>query len=243
MSDGIYTALSGAVAQQRALDTVANNVANVATPGFRGDALAFREFVSTAQAADPTLPNGLRYVAVDASRTSSIDGPLMQTGNPLDLALQGDGMLAVETPNGVRYTRAASLVMDGDGRVMTHAGHPVLTSSGPLEVQPNTQTLNFAPDGTVNVDGNAVGQLRIERFPPDGLVKEGLTLFAPAPGATGEPATEVSVAQGFLEGANVSPIGGMNELVVANRSYDAFQKVIQAFRHIDERTARDVASR
>lgn len=242
MSDGIYSALSGAVAQQRALDTVANNVANVATPGFRADQLAFREAVATARPASPDVPSGLRYVSVAVSRTSVTDGPLVETGNVLDLALQGDGMLAVSTPEGVRYTRATSLQMDADGRVTTRVGHPVLTTEGPLVLPTDRGAPQVGPDGTVTIEGQPVGQLRLERFPPDGLVKEGLTLFAPRRGAAGAPATELTVAQGYLEGANVSPIAGMNELITATRSFEAFQRIIQAFRQIDERTARDVAS-
>lgn len=242
MSDGIYAALSGAVAQQRALDTVANNVANVGTPGFRADQLAFREALSEARPGSDAVPNGLRYVTVATSRTTPTDGPLSQTGNPLDLALQGDGFFAVSTREGVRYTRAGALQVRGDGAVVTRAGHPVLTTSGPLVIPRDAGAVTVGQDGRVTMGDLDLGRLRVERFPPNGLVKQGLTLFAPEPGVTGSPADDVSVSQGFLEGANVNAVSGMNELISASRSFDAFQRVIQGFRQMDERTARDVGA-
>lgn len=242
MSDGIYAALSGAIAQQRALDVVANNIANVNTPGYRADSVAFREAVSREQGA---APDGLRYVSVGRMRTDTTSGPLTDTGNPLDIALQGEGMLAVRTPNGVRYTRAGSLVMDAEGHVRTRAGHAVLTwSSEQPELVVPAQTASLAIDaqGNVSADGQPIARLRIEEFADGTLAKEGLTLFVPQSGARGAEAQQTSVYQGQLEGANVSPIAGMNDLISANRAFEAFQRVIQAFRQIDERAARDVAS-
>lgn len=259
MSDGIYSALSGAVAQQKALDVVANNVANVGTVGYRGDRLAFREALSRSQGAP--VDSGLRFVAIRSLETNPENGPLEDTGNPLDLALQGDGLAAVETPAGVRYTRALSLVMDADGFVRTRQGHKVLLNNrdapylqvpvnapptnpvtgNPIE-QALSATLQVQADGSVWMAGQPLGTLRIERFAEGGLVKEGLTLYAPERGTEGEPAAETQVIQGFLERANFSPIGGMNELISASRAFDAFQRVIRAFRDIDQRTARDVGS-
>jgi flagellar basal body rod protein FlgG len=247
MSDGIYSALSGAVAQQRALDVVANNVANAGTVGFRADALAFREAVSR----EPGGPNpdGLRYVAIAQQTTDATDGPLIQTDAPLDVALQGEGLLAVQTDDGVRYTRAGSLRLDPEGVLRTAGGHPVLAAEPPdpdspaLRLPADGRELRVGVDGTVSVDGQDVGRLRVERFPEGGLEKQGLTLYAPRGGARGEPAPETQVLQGYLEGANVSPVAGMNELITASRSFEAFQRVIQAFRRIDERAARDVGSK
>ncbi|MGF1465938.1 MAG: flagellar basal-body rod protein FlgF [Sandaracinaceae bacterium] len=250
MSDGIYSALSGAVAQQRALDTVANNVANAGTTGFRADRLAFREMVSR-ERGGPN-PDGLRYVAISQLRTDRRDGPLVQTGNPLDLALSGDGMFAVETDDGVRYTRAGTFLLDTEGVLRTHGGHAVLGQApppspeaprpepAPMVVGQPAGSLQVGSDGTVRVDGQEVGRLRLVAFGPDDLEKEGLTLFRPRPNVEGAPADEVQVLQGYLEGANVRPVEGMNELIEASRAFEAFQRVIQAFRQIAERTAREV---
>ncbi|HJL19604.1 MAG TPA: flagellar basal-body rod protein FlgF [Sandaracinaceae bacterium LLY-WYZ-13_1] len=246
MSDGIYSALSGAVAQQRALDVVANNVANVGTVGYRGDRLAFREAVSRVEGGPN--PDGLRYVSISQMATDDTSGPLTQTGNPLDVALQGDGLFAVRTDDGVRYTRAGSFRMDPEGVLRTPGGHPLLAAdpSDPenpeIRVPRDAGPVQIGADGTVSVGDEPLARIRIERFDDGALQKEGLTLFVPRGDARGEPATETQVLQGHLEGANVSPIAGMNELITASRSFEAFQRVIQAFRQIDQRAARDVGA-
>ncbi|RZO46481.1 MAG: flagellar hook basal-body protein [Sandaracinaceae bacterium] len=244
MSDGIYSALSGAIAQQRSLDVTANNVANVGTVGYRADALAFREAVSREQGG-PT-PDSLRYVTISQLSTDERDGPLNQTGNPLDVALQGEGLLAVETDEGVRYTRAGSFRMDAEGVLRTPSGHALLAaepsdpSQPELRVPPTAASIQIGVDGTLMADGEPVGRMRIERFASGGLEKQGVTLYAPTGRGAGQPAADTQVLQGYLEGANVSPIEGMNELITANRSFEAFQRVIQAFRQIDEKAAREV---
>ncbi|MGE0791183.1 MAG: flagellar basal-body rod protein FlgF [Sandaracinaceae bacterium] len=240
MSDGIYSALSGAVAQQRSLDVVANNVANVGTVGYRADTLAFREALSQQQG---QLPDGLRYVTVEEVSTDSSAGPLTQTGNRLDVALNGDGMLAVSTPDGTRYTRAGSLRMDAQGVLRTPSGHGVLDANANqrgalVTIPPNATEIAIATDGTVTADGADVGRLRVDRFADGALQKEGLTLFRAT--GNGTPAAETEVLQGYVEGANVSPVSGMNELIGASRAFDAFQRVIQAFKQIDEHAAREL---
>jgi len=243
MSDGIYSALSGAIAQQRALDVVANNVANAGTVGYRGDTVAFREAVSR-ETAGPN-PDGLRYVSVAQQSTDQSDGPLIQTGNPLDLALQGDGLFALQTDNGVRYTRAGSFRMDPEGVIRSSGGHVLMDAGAPdpsqaeIRIPPEATEILVGTDGTVTADGQEVGRIRIESFDQRSLTKEGLTMYAAR--GQGEPA-EAQVSQGYLEGANVSPVGGMNQLISTSRAFEAFQRVIQAFRQIDERAARDVGS-
>lgn len=242
MSDGIWSALSGAVAQQRSLEVVANNVANVNTVGFRADRVVFREVLSQV-APDGPAPSSLRFVAVDETVADRTSGALQDTGHALHLALEGDGYFAVRTPAGERYTRAGALVTDDAGDVRTPDGHQLLVDdpSGPrpLQVPRGYRELSVSERGEVVVDGTNLGRLRIVRFaePPD---KEGLTLFT---GRAPRAADEVRVRQGFLESANVNAVAGMNELITVSRSFEAFQKVIDGFRALDERTARDVGMR
>jgi len=121
MSDGIYAALSGAIASERSLDVVANNVANVGTTGFRGERLAFHEVVSQ-QAQGPT-PTTLRYAEIEESRVDLSEGPLRETGNPLDLAISGDAFFAVHTQDGQdRFTRDGSFVIGPGGALTTRTG-------------------------------------------------------------------------------------------------------------------------
>ncbi len=248
MSDGIYSALSGALAQQRALDTAANNVANANTTGFRANRLMFGEVLARASA-NPA-PDVLRYTEVTESRTITDPGFIKQTGNTFDLALQGDGFFVIQTPAGERYTRAGSFVADENGELRTPEGLPVVADGGAFSIPNNASEIVIDPTGSVQVttpgnggQADTIGKLKIVRFAdPSVLMKEGATLFA----STGQPAIadeETTVLQGFLEGANVNAVAGMNELINVSRSFEAFQKVIQTFRQLDEQTAREVGRR
>lgn len=241
MGDGIWSALSGAVAQQRSLDIVANNVANANTTGFRADRAVFEERLAQA-GVDGPAPEVLRFVDVTEIATDQTAGALQQTGGALDLALEGDGWFAVQTPNGERYTRAGSFVTNADGLLTTHNGYPVLNQHEGTDPPPTIQIprdahdIRVTPDGQIYADENRVGQLRVVRFdqPPE---KEGLTLYT---GQGAEP-SDAAVRQGFLEMANVNAVAGMNELITVTRSFEAFQKLIETFQALDQRTARDVA--
>lgn len=246
MSDGIYAALSGAVASERALDVVANNVANVGTDGFRGERLAFRETMARAQGTGPTT---LRYTEIEETRVDLGEGPLRETGNPLDLAISGgDAFFSVQTPEGERYTRAGSFVVSTSGVLSTREGYPVLSAGNPGEPRPpivvpsGTTTISVASDGTLSTGEQTLGRVGLVRFERGSdLVPAGGALYAPRAGVTPTASTDATFVQGFLEGANVGPIGGMNELITASRTFESFQRVIQTFRTLDERTARDLA--
>ncbi len=243
MSDGIYAALSGAVAQERALDVVANNVANVGTTGFRGDRLAFRQ--ALAQTSAGPAPTSLRFVEVDRSEIDMREGPIRQTGNPLDLALSGSGFFVVRTEAGERLTRDGSFVVGSDGVLRTQRGAAVMgegDTGAPSEivVPPGTTSLSVGADGTLSAGDTIVGRVRVVDAAPGALRHEGHSLFVVAPGARTEAAEGAVVLSGCLEGANVGAVEGMNELITANRAFDAFQRVIAAFRDIDNRTARDL---
>lgn len=244
MSDGIWAALSGAVAQQRSLDITANNVANANTAGFRADRLVFEQALSQA-GTDGPAPDAVRFVQTAEMATDHRPGALQQTGNPLDLALEGDGWFSVQTPNGERFTRAGAFVTNADGLIVTADGHPVLgvqQGDGPpptLQVPPATREIRVADDGTVFADEQQIGRLRITRFDEQPR-KEGLTLYVGGQG--GRPA-DAAVRQGYLEMANVNAVAGMNELITVTRSFEAFQKVIDTFQALDERTARDLGAR
>ncbi len=247
MSDGIYAALSGAIASERSLDVVANNVANVGTDGFRGERLAFRETMARAQGGG-TQPTTLRYTEIEESRLDMTQGPLRETGNPLDLAIGGDAFFAVQTPQGERYTRAGSFVVGADGGVTTHEGFPVL-ADGPrdrprpqLVVPQGTSSLSVASDGTLSTEGTVLGRIGMVHFQhPAEVISAGGAYYSARQGVDPTRVTDGTVVQGFIEGANVGPISGMNELITASRTFEAFQRVIHTFQTLDERTARDLA--
>ena len=238
MSNGIYSALAGAIAQERTLEVVANNLANVNTTGFKGDTVAFSEMTQKQNGAQP---GAMRFVSLDRIQVDGSAGGVQQTGNPLDLALEGDAYFAVQGPGGERYTRAGSFTTDGEGTIRTHGGYEVLGESGTLSIPQGTKTVKVGSDGTVHADGQEIGKLKLVSFAnTQGLVREGLTMFsASSGGAPPEPA-QVGVAQGYLENSNVNPVMGMTELITVNRTFEALQKVIDTYKQLDERTARDL---
>jgi flagellar basal-body rod protein FlgF len=251
MADGIYTALTGAVAQQQTLDVIANNVANANTAGFRADRAAFSEFLAGAQR-DKTAVSQLgqpgarvdHFVHIDVVNHDFSDGALKLTGNPLDMALTGDGFFAVQTEKGERLTRAGSFMMRADGTLSTVDGHDVLGENNQPIHLPTNKNVQIAADGTIQADDQFVGKLKLVRAQdPKTLEKESETLFKTTPNAPLLHADRVTVTQGHIESSNVNAVAGLNELITVNRSFDALQKVIETFQKLDERTARELGAR
>ena len=254
MSDGIYSAASGAVAQEKALNAVANNVANVNTTGYKADKAVFAEVMKKVRSRLPAEPS-LHYNTVSQFAVDTQPGALKLTGRPLDVGLHGDGYLTVRTPQGERYTRAGSFVMDNEGVLRTPGGFEVMKvgkklTPDPKEVPPgerivvrrDVKEVLVGQDGYISADGEKIGQLKLVQFDTqEDALREGLTLFTNAPGKRPKVAgPELTVEQGYLETANVNAVSGMNELILVSRSFEALEKVIDAFRAIDERTAHDV---
>ncbi|HEY6880110.1 MAG TPA: flagellar basal-body rod protein FlgF [Polyangiales bacterium] len=252
MADGIYTALSGALAQQHQLDTIANNVANASTAGFRGDRAVFGEMLAGAQnrkePIDPRQPAPKttdRFVEIEMNQLDMSAGVLRKTGNTLDLGLQGDGFFVVRTPQGDRLTRSGNFMLQESGELSTPDGKLVLGEGNvPIIIPRNTKNIEVRPDGTIRADDTDVGRLSLKTVKDqNALLREGTTTYAVKPGTEIEQAEYVDVVQGHLEASNVNPVNGLNELITVNRTFDALQRVIQSFQEIDQRTARDVGSR
>jgi flagellar basal-body rod protein FlgF len=234
MGNGIYTALAGAIAQSDALDVTSNNIANGTTTGFKAERLAFREALT--RATDPAAA----YAAASTPRTDTQVGTFRQTGNPLDLAIEGDAYFAIETPVGVRYTRAGQFQLDGAGQLVTPDGKPVrAVGGGPIVVPPTAGQVSVSPDGSVLVDDAPVGRIELVTIAPENLVREGDTRFIAA-GPVGTPPPTVSIVDGTLEGANFNLVRGVIELVKVSRTFEATTRMIDRYRDIDSRTARDI---
>ncbi|MFN0249699.1 MAG: flagellar basal-body rod protein FlgF [Kofleriaceae bacterium] len=233
MSSGIYLATAGAVAQSNALDATANNIANATTTGFQADRITFRETMTNAKSPDSVL------VSAGTKRVDSQYGALAQTGNPLDLAIEGDGMFAVDTPNGARYTRAGNFRLDAEGMLVTVDGFKVLGQGGPITIPPDTKVIDVGADGSVNADGENVGTLELVNFKYSQLKREGGTLFS----ATGQPdgdAEPPSIRAGMLESSNVNVVRGVVDLVKVSRTYESLMRVIQGYHDVESRAARDL---
>jgi len=233
MSSGIYVATAGAVAQSNALDATANNIANASTAGFHGDRVTFREALTAARSPD------MAVVGAGTARVDTQAGALTQSENPLDLALEGDGFFAVNTPQGTRYTRAGNFQLDDARNLVTSEGHAVRGEGGsPINVPPETQALAVSADGEVSADGVVVGKLELARFNPNEMKRQGGTLFA----ATGNPISgdPPKVRAGMLEASNVNVVRGVVDLVKVSRTYESLMRVIQGYHDVESRAARDI---
>jgi flagellar basal-body rod protein FlgF len=216
-----YVILSRLTLQSRATQVLANNVANADTPGFRAQRPIFGEFVARQEAA--AAPPGGRPVHFVQDRATWRDmqqGPMQATGNPLDLAITGEGYFAVETPRGERFLRAGRFSLGEAGRIVDMEGHPLLNAEGaPLAVAPNDTRIEVAGDGTIRSENGVIGRLRVVRFDnPQALLAEGDRLFD-ARGEQAQPVERPGIRQGVLEGSNVNAILEMTRLTAELREF------------------------
>jgi flagellar basal-body rod protein FlgG len=225
------------LAEQVRQDQIANDLANASTPGYKPDRSAqasFGDLLLANSATGATIGPLSLGTMIAEIRTDLSQGPLAQTGNPLDLALSGDGFFAVSTPAGVRYTRAGQMALDGNGNLVTGTGLTVLGTNGkPIHVG-DASDLSVAPDGTVKTGTTTVGTIAVVSL--TGAVKQGDNLFTGSPGA--KPAG-TQVEQGFIEQSGVEPARSMVDMIVSMRAYEASQRVLHA---IDDTLGKAVSS-
>lgn len=231
MSRGIYVALSGAVAQETALETTATNLANATTNGYQRARPVFKEVLS---GATRKAGSALHNTVVDQTALDSTRGSLRATGRPLDIALPEGVYLGVSTAAGERYTRDGALKVKADGSLTTASGGSVAGEDGaPIKVNPASAT-TIGADGSVMQDGGAVGRLRMVKLEAGSAMKhEAGNLLA----ATGGPpvAAAASLDIGALEDSNASVVGSMTDLVTASRTFEAFQRMLDTFGEIDRK--------
>jgi flagellar basal-body rod protein FlgF len=236
MDAAMYKALSGAVAQTRRLEATAQDLANVNTSGYKGQRLSFSEVLANRLPPDER-PGGL--VAVAGQRTNLGQGAIQGTGNPFNLALEGDGFFVVQTSRGERYTRNGAFTLRTDGTLITPQGDALLGESGPIRV--TGIKMEVAADGTVTSDDGEIGKVRIVRFADPGLAaKEGANLFV-SDNANLRPATDPRVLQGSLEQSNVSSIDGMISLIALNRQFEASQRAMTLMDSVTQKMLSDGA--
>jgi len=239
MSTGIWAAASGMVGQQAALDVAAGNIANATTPGFRADRALFRQ---TLVAASRSVPSqSLRYAVTRTVEPDKRPGQIIQTGQPLDVALRNkDDLFVVSTPQGVRYTRAGSFQIGADGRLTTAGGAIVLgPDQKPVKVPNGATSVKLSPMGELLVDGEISGpKLMVVSFTrPEALQKEGSVLLRGTPGAGRAVEKDPDLATESLELSNASALEGMTTLVTATREFEMMSKVVEAFSEIERKAA------
>ena len=150
MQNAILVGLSRQVALAREMDVVANNIANLNTTGYKADGMVFEEYLSSAARADMTGTR-ISFVQDRGMWHNMSQGAAVQTGNPLDVAIDGPGFLVVQTPQGDRYTRNGSLQINATGQLVTNDGYTVLGDGGPITLQPNDRQIQISRDGTISV--------------------------------------------------------------------------------------------
>lgn len=241
MDKALYIAMSGAKEMMLAQTTHANNLANVNTTGFKHDFEQARSMQVFAE--HPHHPTRA-YVMSERPGTNFTQGPLIQTGNALDVAVKGEGWIAVQTADGSEaYTRAGNLHVDVNGQVRTGAGLPVLGNGGLLVVPPST-TVEIGSDGTVSVlaQGDValaqVDQIKLVNPPVDQLEKQEDGLVHLKDGEAADPDGLVRLHTGFLEGSNVNSVHEMTEILSLTRQYEMQVKMMTNAQELSESSAR-----
>ncbi len=251
--NSIYPVLSGALAQEKRLELITNNLANVSTGGFKKDVAVFEGLTPLLTNAAGTAIQPLSHLlGADATfgllkqvSTDYSAGPIQVTDEPLDIAIQGEGFFAVQSPEGVRYTRNGHFTLDANGQLVTTAGLPVLGSGGPITLPPGIVSINS--NGNISVRGVEAGATVTEVdvlalytvSNPKQLRKVGGSLFEVVSG-TAVPSTEGRVRQGALEGSNVNPVEEMVAMIEVMRLYEAAQKAMQTADDIAGKAANEI---
>lgn len=218
-----YIGLSRHNVLWRQLEGVANNMANANTPAFKADRLVFSQFLVPSTGPGPS-GRTISFVQDRAIFTDFTPGPLRSTGNPLDLAIDGDGFFVIDTPDGQRYSRDGHFRLDEGGMVVTRDGAPVLSEDDlPIFVAPNETDIKVFRDGTVATENGEIGKLRVVDFDnPQELEKVGLNLYTTD--AAPQPAEAVNLVQGMIEDSNVNPVVEITRMMGLLRNYQGVQK-------------------
>lgn len=239
MGNGIYTALSGALVGEHRVDVLSHNLANINTTAFKRIRSSFEEVLG------PSNNKALSFAQTAIDATDYSAGPIISTGNPLDIALVEGTHLTVQDGADIAYVRGATLTLLPDGRLATTNGQLALGADGPIRLPADVNSIAIGPTGAVSADGAAVGRLRLMEFTnPDVLLESsGGTLKDPGTAGARRTSALAPVMSGYLEKSNGSIVEGMIDMITAQRHYDATTRVIQNFSQIEKRAARDIAGR
>ena len=231
MLNGIFSTQSGKSANERELDIIANNLANALTAGFKAIAPAFNSTVIEEASGPDQIP--ATYVNIPDCYTQFSDAPFAQTGNTLDLAIEGNGFFAVSTPGGTMYTRNGQFGLSVEKKLVTQSGDPVMGQNGgdiTLDGMNGGKDIRIGKDGSIYVDKVLVDKLKIVDFQnKQDLKNAGGSLFVNANEKNSEvPAEGFSVQQGAYETSNVDVMSEMVRMISVLRAYESYTKVDQS---------------
>jgi flagellar basal-body rod protein FlgF len=233
MENALLIGLSRQVALARELDVVANNVANVDTNGFKRRGTVFQEHLAPSARHEhfrPGQDRRLSYVWDRGTTLTYSQGSMERTGNPMDLAIQGDALFAVRSGAGAteRYTRNGSLGINGKGELVNSDGHVMVTDQGNLTLSPTETDLKIAADGSITTSNGPRGRLKLVAVPnPQQLRNEGANLFSTAVPLQAAQPKDARVLVGEIEKSNVKPVLEISRLMELSRAYQNVASLMQ----------------
>jgi len=217
-----YVALSYLTGLERKMDIVANNIANVNTTGYKSDHMLFNEYVVEASKQKPVS------MVEDVGNYKNFQaGPITQTGNPLDVALEGNGFMSITTANGEKYTRNGALHLDEKGQLVSSGGDLVNDTGGkPVILPADAGEVTITPDGSIATKQGIIAKLKIVTFEnPQSLAPAGNNTYETS--QTGTPDAKTRVIQGAIEGSNVNAVLEMSDMIEVSRRYEAVARILQ----------------
>jgi flagellar basal-body rod protein FlgF len=217
-----YVALSYATGLERKMDIISNNIANIDTNGFKSDHMMFHEYVVNSQKQPP-----LSMVEDYGNYRNLNPGPIQHTGNPLDVALNGNGFLAVSTPNGEKYTRNGAMSVNSQGQLINSNGDLMADTGGSaITIPQDAGNISISDNGTITTNLGQAGRLKIARFSqPQQMTPIGNNLFETKESAVEDDTT--TVHQGALEGSNVNAVMEMTNMIDVMRKYESVAQILQ----------------
>lgn len=227
MDNALLIGLSRQSAMAREMSTIANNLANMNTTAFKSQSMLFDEYLMPV-ASENSPDKTLSFVQDYGQVRNLSDGELKTTGNPFDVAISGEGMFQIQTPQGTQYTRDGHFQLDDQGQLVTAQGKPVLTDAGAaLRFAADEGQISIASDGTVSTDRGQRGKLALVTFAnPQDIKANGDGLFSTTQAEV--PVTNPRFVQGSIEGSNVNSIAEMTNMIDVQRSYISAAKLVQA---------------
>jgi len=220
--------LSQQLAAYQSMDAIANNLANISTPGFKRETPQFQEYVDQLQPSEgQTGTQAVSFVQQTGSLRDLTEGHIEMTNAPFDLAINGQGYFTIQTANGPRYTRNGHFTLDGSGRIVTEAGDPVQGSGGDISISSTDGDIHIASDGQVSGKNGQIGQISLVDFPDDrALVKQGESLYSTSQDS--QSASDATLKQGAIESSNVQPVIEISSMIEVMRSYQATMNLSQS---------------